>query len=232
MLRTYIHSQSIGLFCFGLAACGAGPDETAYEQTAQGLGAITTDPNGGEINALFDAVVAARGNVPDGLLRESAERLSGTRDELVIDLQLSSANVHIEQHGRVDGEMFKLDIVRKSDFETALLAEDITEINGTSELTIKAEYKDKTNGEKDKLAFDYDARYRDVLVREDGAVIGGKIEYDVKAKLMEKTDDTKIKESWKIDALVEFDGSGEPSLTLDGRHKYRIKSHGEVADDS
>jgi hypothetical protein len=224
MMRLTVLPIAIATFVF---ACG-GPSDEEYATAAQGLAPMVEEESCGETTAASDAILAVRGDVPLGFMLSVMGKFTGTRGEINSDLEVSGeGDVKLTSKGKSEGEKWKIEVERKTNWKVTGASGDTATINGSGEFFTKVELKSAEA--KSKLELDYDAQYHDVRVRtSDRAVIGGRIEYDVRVKEMEKTDATKVKADYDLSAEVEFAENAEPIITLDATVKYKVKANGDV----
>ena len=225
------------LLAAGLCSCQNGPTNQEYDEVAAGLGTLIADgDDGGDVGAMAEAVLLARGEVPAGLSRTATGSYEGEHGGLRYEYMLTCVDASgveltacgpqtdggrlvLAWDGNLDTPRFTGVVQRTGDWTLTGLSGETAEFNGQGTFDVDAEWL--FLGAMHSYRFQYDAQYTGVTWRmADGVPVAGTARWDVQAEKTRTRGARTAERSWQIEAIVTFD-NGTATLMLDGSREYR-----------
>ena len=217
------------------------PTDADYDDVAQALTAtLVTDNDGGEVGAMIDASSIAQGDGKLTLQLDASGRYTGTHlgldyaytascsdaegaEQDACDKSSDSAEVAVSFSGELELPRLTATVVREGSWQLQGLQSDEVTFEGAGELTVDAQLQSLFRNASRSYRLNYLASYDAIVLdRSTRKIMGGTISYDIDSDRMASGLRGKSEAQFNIDGVLEFNGDGTATLTLDGDHSYNV----------
>lgn len=223
------------------SACGQSDAPTAeeYDDIASSTAALISEEPAGEAEAARDAIVAARGMLPDLMTRVGDRVLSGRRGTLDYHFELTcsdasgaelascegadSARLVLRWDGSIMTARRTAELSRTGDWTLTGIQSPIAEFNGTGTFHADGTFAALRRAETRSYVYDYAAEYDAVTI--DTAtrrITGGSARYQISGEKLIDRVRRDVERRFEVSAEVEFLGDGRARITLDGERSYEV----------
>lgn len=228
-----------------LAACaGSGTvtvttSDAEYDSTAQAI-ASSSRPSGGggELDAMIDVTVLARGGLLPGFILGGDGRFHGRHgsfdislavtcrnaagdEQLVCDALTDEAAVDVSWSGALHLPNLDITIAREGHWAASALTTTVARIDGDGHTDYDGRLT--ANGVTTTDALTSDADFDGVLIPRDGrAPTGGTIRYSLDVERTRTGNGIDEDRHFEIDAVLTFTGNGHATLVLDDHRHYDL----------
>ncbi|MCB9736180.1 MAG: hypothetical protein H6745_26635 [Deltaproteobacteria bacterium] len=230
----------------GFTACsdsGSGDSDTTptaaeYDDVATTTGALVADPNGGEVTAMHQAYLIARGQAPLFLTAGASGAIQGAQwglsfsydvtcmnadgDEITCGADTDSARVVASWSGSWDGTWLDADTAWEADWELTGLQGDTWVLNGSSSVDWSASWDNPHNGAHREWSVQASAAADDLTFAASARrPVGGTASYYLQIDRVGEGPNGEAQGNLTVDADVTFSDSGA-TLVLDGSRDYSL----------
>ncbi len=225
------------------AACGTDartePTDEELDDIAMSV-ASTVRPQGGggELGAMIDVGVIARGGMPAGFAPDPTGLVTGQHLGLAYRYQLEcrdahnrvlpqcgsgteNADVSVTWAGLLDLPYLVMVIERDGAWILNDITPELLRLDGEGHMTYESRVAD-ANGVTSTYHLDYDASHRAIMIApNDRWPRSGSVRYDIVATRTRTTDTTETRE-FVVTAELRFSASGLATISLDDTHAYEL----------
>jgi hypothetical protein len=225
--------------CAGSGTATVTTTDAEYDSTAQAI-ASSSRPSGGggELDAMIDVTVLARGGLVPGFSFDADGRFHGRHgsfdisvavacrnadgdSQLLCDAFTDEADVDVSWSGSLHLPNLDITLSREGHWKASALTTSVARLDGDGQTDYDGRLN--ANGVVTTDALDSDADFDAVLIPRDGrAPTSGTIRYSLDVERTRTGNGLDEERHLEIDAVLTFAADGHATLVLDGRRRYDL----------